>query len=57
MKPVGLFRIRRTYRNLGRFRDIVNVFLKHGLGQIIEWLEIEQFAPIRWWYKPLHKQL
>ena len=57
MKPVGLFRIRRTYRNLGRFRDIVNVFLKHGLGQIIEWLEIEQFAPIRWWYKPLHKRL
>ena len=57
MKPVGLFRIRRTYRNLGRFRDIINVFLKHGLGQIIEWLEIEQFAPIRWWYKPLHKRL
>ncbi len=57
MKPIGLFQIRRTYKNLGRFRDIVNVFLKHGLGQIIEWLEIEQFAPIRWWYKPLHKRL
>ena len=57
MKPVGLFRIRRTYRNLGRFRDIVNVFLKHGLGQIIEGLELHQYAPIRWWYKPLHKRL
>lgn len=57
MKPIGLFQIRRTYKNLGRFRDIVNVFLKHGLGQIIEGLELQQFAPIRWWYKPLHKRL
>ena len=57
MKPVGLFQIRRTYKNLGRFRDIVNVFLKHGLGQIIEGLELHQYAPIRWWYKPLHKRL
>ena len=57
MKPIGLFQIRRTYKNLGRFRDIVNVFLKHGLGQIIEGLELDQFAPIRWWYKPLHKRL
>lgn len=57
MKPVGLFQIRRTYRNLGRFRDIVNVFLKHGLGQVIEGLELHQFAPIRWWYKPLHARL
>jgi ubiquinone biosynthesis protein len=54
---VGLFQIRRTYRNLGRFRDIVNIFLKHGLGQIIEGLELHQFAPIRWWYKPLHARL
>lgn len=57
MKPIGLFQIHRTYKNLGRFRDIVNVFLKHGLGQIIEGLELDQFAPIRWWYKPLHKRL
>ena len=57
MRPIGLFQIRRTYKNLGRFRDIVNVFLKHGLGQIIEGLELDQFAPIRWWYKPLHKRL
>lgn len=57
MKPVGLFQIRRTYKNLGRFRDIVNVFLKHGLGQIIEGLELHQFAPIRWWYRPLHTRL
>lgn len=57
MRPIGLFQIRRTYRNLGRFRDIVNVFLTHGLGQIIEGLELDQFAPIRWWYKPLHKRL
>ncbi|MBI2986222.1 MAG: AarF/ABC1/UbiB kinase family protein [Deltaproteobacteria bacterium] len=57
MKPLGLFQIRRTYRNLGRFRDIVNVFLGHGLGQIIEGLELDQFAPIRWWYKPLHIRL
>ncbi|MFQ5903142.1 MAG: ABC1 kinase family protein, partial [Candidatus Binatia bacterium] len=57
MKPARLFQIHRTYRNLGRLREIVNVFLKHGLGQIIEGLELHQFAPIRWWYTPLHKRL
>jgi ubiquinone biosynthesis protein len=57
MKPVGLFRLRRTYRNLGRLREIVNVFLKHGLGQVIEGLRLHHFAPIKWWYKPLHARL
>ncbi len=57
MNPASLFQIHRTYRNLGRFREIVNVFLKHGLGQIIEGLQLHQFAPIRWWYTPLHKRL
>jgi ubiquinone biosynthesis protein len=57
MNPAGLFQIHRTYRNLGRFRDIVNVFLKHGLGQVVEGLQLHQFAPIRWWYTPLHKRL
>lgn len=53
----ALFQIHRTYRNLKRFRDIVNVFMKHGLGQIIEGLHLHRFAPIRWWYTPLHKRL
>ena len=57
MNPAAIFQIHRTYRNLGRFRDIVNVFLKHGLGQIIEGLQLHQFAPIRWWYTPLHQRL
>ena len=57
MKPLGLFRIRRTYRNLGRLRDIVGVFLAHGLGQIIEGLRLHQSRPISWWYKALHTRL
>jgi len=51
------FQVHRTYRNLRRFRDVVNVFAKHGLGQIIERLQLHRFAPIRWWYTPLHKRL
>ncbi|MBI2203030.1 MAG: insulinase family protein [Candidatus Rokubacteria bacterium] len=57
MKAVQLFQMRRQYRNLGRLRDIVNVFLKHGLGQVIEALQLHDVAPIRWWYKPLHARL
>jgi len=57
MKAPRLLHIRRTYKNLGRIREIVNVFLKHGLGQIIEALHLHEFAPIRWWYTPLHRRL
>jgi len=57
MKAVQLFQMRRRYRNLGRLRDIINVFVKHGLGQVIEALQLTDIPPIRWWYKPLHTRL
>ena len=57
MRPASLLRIRRAYKNLGRFREILNVLLKHGLGQIIEGSQLQELAPIRWWYTPLHQRL
>src|SRR3990172_5445991 len=57
MRPASLLRIRRAYKNLGRFREILNILLKHGLGQIIEGSQLQELAPIRWWYTPLHQRL
>ncbi|NOX19732.1 MAG: AarF/ABC1/UbiB kinase family protein [Nitrospirae bacterium] len=42
-----LLRIKRTYRNINRVRQIVNVFLKHGFGQIIEQLNLHRVLPFR----------
>jgi ubiquinone biosynthesis protein len=42
-----LLRLKRTYRNLNRVRQIVNVFLKHGFGQIIEQLNLQRVLPFR----------
>lgn len=36
-----------TYRNINRIRQIVNVFLKHGFGQIIEQINLHRFIPLR----------
>ena len=40
-------RLKRTYRNLNRIRQIVNVFLKHGFGQFIEQLNLHRILPFR----------
>jgi len=40
-------RIWQTYKNISRIRHIVNVFLKHGFGQIIEQLNLHRFIPLR----------
>jgi ubiquinone biosynthesis protein len=42
-----LLRLKRTYRNLNRLRQIINVFLKHGFGQIIEQLNLHRLLPFR----------
>lgn len=36
-----------TYRNINRIRQIVNVFLKHGFGQVIEQINLHRFIPLR----------
>ncbi|MBF0539438.1 MAG: AarF/ABC1/UbiB kinase family protein [Nitrospirae bacterium] len=42
-----LFRLRRTYKNINRISQIVNVFIKHGFGQIIEMLNLSRLIPFR----------
>jgi ubiquinone biosynthesis protein len=43
----GLLRFWQTYKNIGRIRQIVNVFLKHGFGQFIEQINLQRFIPLR----------
>jgi len=37
------YRIGQTYKNIQRLRQILNVFIKHGFGQIIEQLHLQDF--------------
>lgn len=41
-----LFGLDRKYRNIQRLRQIVNVFIKHGLGHFIERLKLTHLASI-----------
>lgn len=43
----GFLRFYQTYKNVGRIREIVNIFLKHGFGQLIEQLNLHRFIPLR----------
>jgi ubiquinone biosynthesis protein len=47
MAITGLLRFWQTYKNINRIRQIVNVFLKHGFGQIIQQLNLHRFIPLR----------
>ncbi len=44
---LDLLKIRRTYRNVNRIRNIINVFVKHGFGQFVEQLNLHRFLPFR----------
>ena len=39
--------IGRTYRNLGRYRQILSVLFKYGFGEFVDTLKIEQYLEIR----------
>ncbi len=39
--PRSIFGITKTYKNLKRLRTIVNVLLKHGFGQLVEQLNLQ----------------
>jgi len=41
-----LLKLRRTYKNINRVRQIVNVFVKHGFGQFVEQLNLQKFLPL-----------
>ena len=45
--PFNLLLFRRTYRNVNRVRQIVNVLLKYGFGKIIDQLHLNRFVPFR----------
>ncbi|MBC8414353.1 MAG: AarF/ABC1/UbiB kinase family protein [Nitrospira sp.] len=47
MAITGLLRFWHTYKNLSRIRDVVNVFLRHGFGQVIERLNLHRVIPLR----------
>ncbi|MBI4653705.1 MAG: AarF/ABC1/UbiB kinase family protein [Nitrospirae bacterium] len=47
MPILDLLRSWQTYKNVGRIREIVNVFLRHGFGQLIEQLNLQRFIPLR----------
>jgi ubiquinone biosynthesis protein len=42
-----LLRLKTTYRNIGRIRQILNVFIKHGFGQFVALLNLYKFVPFR----------
>lgn len=45
--PLDLLKLRSTYRSVGRVREIINVFLKHGFGRIIDQIHFQRFIPLR----------
>lgn len=47
MAITGVLRVWKTYKNIARIRQIVNIFLKHGFGQFIEQLNLHRFIPLR----------
>ncbi len=44
---MDLFRITRTYRSARRLQQIINVFLKHGFGRIIDQIHLGRYVPFR----------
>jgi ubiquinone biosynthesis protein len=42
-----LLRLKQTYKNLSRLRQIANVFIKHGFGQFVETLNLHRLLPFR----------
>lgn len=45
--PFSLLKLRSAYKNVGRVRQVINVFLKYGFGHIIDQLRLSRFIPIR----------
>ncbi|GBD97406.1 MAG TPA: AarF/ABC1/UbiB kinase family protein [Nitrospirae bacterium] len=47
MAITRLLRFWHTYKNINRIGQIVNILLKHGLGQFIEQVNLQRFIPLR----------
>ena len=44
---MDLFRLTRTYRSAKRLQQIINVFIKHGFGRIIDQIHLGRYIPFR----------
>lgn len=42
-----LLKLKGTYRNISRIREIINVFLRYGFGRIIDQIHFQRFIPLR----------
>lgn len=45
--PLDLLKLRSTYKNVNRAKEIINVFLKYGFGRIIDQIHFQRFIPFR----------
>lgn len=45
--PLDLLKLRSTYKNVGRAKEIINVFLKYGFGRIVDQIHFQRFIPLR----------
>jgi ubiquinone biosynthesis protein len=45
--PLDLLKLRSTYKNVNRAKEIINVFLKYGFGRIIDQIHFQRFIPLR----------
>ncbi|GAB4390414.1 MAG: AarF/ABC1/UbiB kinase family protein [Thermodesulfovibrionales bacterium] len=52
---MDILRFTRTYRTARRLQQIVNVFLKHGFGTIIDQINLGRFIPFRQRFKTFGK--
>ncbi len=44
---MDLFKLTRTYRSAKRLQQIINVFLKHGFGRIVDQINLGRYIPFR----------
>lgn len=58
---MDIFRLKKTYLSAKRLQEIINVFIKHGFGQLVDQLNLGKFVPFkkrirvkdRWFSSPL----
>lgn len=44
---MDVFRLKKTYLSARRFQEIINVFIKHGFGQIVDQIHLGRFIALR----------
>ncbi len=44
---MNTFQLRRSYRSAQRLRQIVNICIRHGFGQLVEQLGLQKYIPFR----------